>query len=291
MAIMPYLQRHRFADLIADLDGMDCWLRELGLEAKQDRAHFAIDILREADRGFQEFRATGQPCRIGNVNNYIFGICEGLEIHDIFQAFRQEPRERIAPALERTLSGPHRPAQENEGNADGRNVGFELALGAELRLLGATIELGEPDLQLVCEGNRYLLACKRPARREGIETCLRAARRQLEANLDGHDQPTFGVAVISVGRILNPGTLYFAAENERLGDRVQGLLEENMRHCVEVVRRHPAICGVLFHAATPADQGDGLLLRMSYSVLYDGGRPSAAFQQLGNYLRPIYGIA
>jgi len=288
---MPYLRRHRFADLLADLEGIDCWLQQLGLERKQDRAHYAINVLREAERGFQQFRDTGQPARVGHVDDYIFGICEALEVHDIYDAFSQEPRDRIGPRLDRALSGPHRPAQENENNADGRNIGFELALGAELRLLGATIALEEPDLQLVCGANRYLLACKRPARRQGIESCLRGARRQLEANLQGADDNTYGVAVISVGRILNPGTLYFAADNERLGDRVQALLHENARHCCEVVRRHPAICGVLFHAATPADRGDGLLLRMSYSVLYDGGRPSAPFQQLGNYLRPIYGIA
>jgi hypothetical protein len=166
-----------------------------------------------------------------------------------------------------------------------------LALGAELRLLGATAALEEPDLQLVCGANRYLLACKRPAGRQSIESRLRGARRQLEANLQNADDRTYGVAVISVARVLNPGTLYFLAELERLGDRVQALLDENVRHCREVVRRHPAICGVLFHTATPADRGDGLLLRMSYSVLYDGGRPSAAFQQLGNCLGPIYGIA
>ena len=288
---MPYSRRHRFAELLANLDGIDCWLREIGLEAKKDRAHFAINVLREAERGFRQSRETGQPARVGNINDYIFGICEALEIHDIYQAFRQEPREQIAPRLERALSGPHRPADENENNADGRNIGFELALGAELRLLGATVALEEPDLQLVCGENRYLLACKRPARRQSIESCLRAARRQLDANLHNADDHTFGVAVISINRTLNPGTLYFAAQNERLGDRAQAILEENGHQCREVVRRHPLICGVLFHIATPGDQGGGLLLRMSYSVLYDGGRPSAAFQQLGNHLRPIYEIA
>lgn len=288
---MPYLVRHRFADLITGLEGLDCWLRALGLEARQDRAHFAVDVLREADRGFQRFRDTGEPARVGNINDYIFGICEALEIHDFYQAFRHEAREQIAPKLQRALNGPHRPALENEDNADGRNIGFELALGAELRLLGAETALEEPDLQLTCGENRYLMACKRPARRRGIESCLRSARKQLVANLENAGGNTYGLAVISVSRVLNPGTLYFGRELERLGDRVQALLDENLHHSREAVRRHPAICGVLFHAATPADQGDGLLLRMSYSVLYDGGRPSAAFQQLGDYLAPIYGIA
>jgi len=286
---VPYLQRYKFADLIAELAGLDCWLEDLGLKSKQDRVHFAIDVLHQAENAFQRMRATGEPARAGNVDNYIFGICEALEIRDIYLAFRDEPKDKLAPILERALSGPHRPADETERNTDGRNIAFELALGAELKLRGADVTLAEPDLRVSTAGGTYLLACKRPAREQSIRAAIRSASQQLDENLQNSDQDVFGVMTISVSRILNPGTLFFGGHLERFGDRVQALLADHNRDSERAIMRHPSICAILFHAATPNNQGDGLF-RMSYSVLSDCGRPSEAFRRFGLVLKPVYNI-
>jgi len=50
----------------------------------------------------------------------------------------QQLRERLT----RALSGPALPEAETAISRDGRNVMFELALGAEWALCGANVELG-----------------------------------------------------------------------------------------------------------------------------------------------------
>lgn len=284
---MPTLQRYKYADLIADLEGIDCWLDRLGLNSKQDRAHFAIDILRQAERDFQEAQAAGRAAPIGDVDNYMFGICEALETRDIYRAFKDERTERLASTLERALSGPHQPALENERNADGRNVGFELAIAADLRLRGAAITLEEPDLKLTVDGHNYLLACKRPLRHAGIPACIRGATRQLRKALNHDGEQAHGVIAISVSRILNPGTHFFIRHLEVLGDRAHELLKENEDLCQKAARDVPSICAVLFHIATPGKL-EGVLVRMNFSVLYDVGVPSAAFERIACHIDPMY---
>jgi hypothetical protein len=284
---MPTLQRYKYAELLANLEGIDRWLHQLGLDSKQDRVHFAIDVLREAEHGFQEARAAGRAEKIGNIEEYMFGLCEALEIHDIYRAFRDEATDRLSSTLERALSGPHRPALENARNADGRNVGFELALAADLRLRGAAITLEEPDLKIMIDNHHYLLACKRPLRQAGIPACIRGATRQLREHLNNGGEQVHGVVAISVSRILNPGTHFFIRHLEVLGDRVQELLTENKIHCQRAAREVPAICAVLFHIATPGEI-DGLLVRMNFSVLFDAGVPSAAFERLARHVGPLY---
>jgi hypothetical protein len=257
------------------------------LDSKQDRVHFAIDVLRQAERSFQEAQAAGRAAPIGNVDNDMFGICEALEFRDIYRAFKDEQTERFASTLERALSGPHRPALENEGNADGRNVGFELAIVADLRLRGAAITLEEPDLKLTVDGHDYLLACKRPLRHAGIPACIRGATRQLRETLNHAGEQAHGVIAISVSRILNPGTHFFMRHLEVLGDRAHELLKENEGKCQKAARDVPAICAVLFHIATPGEI-DGVLVRMNFSVLSDAGIPSDAFERIARHVEPMY---
>lgn len=113
------------------------------------------------------------------------------------------------------------------------------------------------------------------------------AGRQIRESLASAGQPASGVIAISVGRILNPGTHYFAAHLEVLGDRVLHLLEANMRDCQRAARATPNICAVLFHVGTPGHQAD-LITRMTYSVLYDAGAPSEAFERLARNIEPLY---
>src|SRR4029077_8568134 len=117
--------------------------------------------------------------------------------------------------------------------------------------------------------------------------CIRGATRQLRENLEHAGEQVHGVIAISVSRILNPGTHFFIRHLEVLGDRVQELLTENMAPCRRAARDVPAICAILFHVATPGDI-EGTLVRMNYSVLFDAGVPSPAFELLGRHIGPMY---
>lgn len=283
---MSPIRRYRYADILADLEGIDDWLARMGLPRRNDRIRFAIDVLRRAEAGLRATQENQQPEVIGDQENYSFGICEALEIRDIYLAFKDEPPEQIAGILGRALSGPHHPRNENDRNHDGRNIGFELAFGADLKLRGLAVELAEPDLNLVIENQRYLIACKRPRRRESIPTAIRMAARQLRENLRRAAPGTHGVIAISVSWILNPGIYFFVEHLERLGDRGQELLEANMEEC-RTSNRRGDVSATLFHVSTPSDQ-QGLLTRMTHFNVYDNGVPSAAFDLLGEHLTRAY---
>ena len=107
-----------------------------------------------------------------------------LEAYNIYRAFHKDSSPVPVETLKRALSGPLQPIEENQKNRDGRNIWFELTLAAEWRLRGASVSLGEPDLRLTRDGIPFLVACKRPASNQNIDANLRAAFKQLEANLD-----------------------------------------------------------------------------------------------------------
>src|SRR5256884_3775177 len=96
------------------------------------------------------------------------GLVEALEFSDIFRAFEKDDPKVIGPKLERALSGPLRPADETPKNSDGRNTMFELAFAAQLRLRGAEVSVGEPDIAVTLSGRRFLIECKRPFREDSV---------------------------------------------------------------------------------------------------------------------------
>ncbi len=156
----------RYADILQNLQGFDDWLQRLGVPVRQaDRAHRAIRVLEKAERAF--LNGTNQADGISK-SDYLFGLTEALELHDVYLAFRDYPPQQLCERLTRALSGPALPESETATSRDGRNVMFELALGAEWALCGAKVELLEPDLVLKVPDRGYLIACKR----EGAEDAI-----------------------------------------------------------------------------------------------------------------------
>ncbi len=279
---------YKYAELLERLNRIDEWFDKLGIPPKNDRVHFAIEVLREAEGGFRKMRETGQPTKVGRIEDFLFGIVEALEIHDIYAAFEHDPPALVAPSMERALSGPSRPIEENQRNADGRNIGFELALAAEWRERGARVDLAEPDLRLTVDHECYLVACKRPLRQDSIRGCIRGAASQLNEHLSTAGENTHGVIAISLSRILNPGDKFFAGELERLGDILERHIRQNEHHWKKA-ELHDKICAVLFHAATPAEHADkGGLLRMTFSVGIPAGDETPVFKTLAEHLKGMY---
>jgi hypothetical protein len=248
------MQTFKYCDLLHRLEGFDDWLRSLGLTPRaNDRIHQAFKTLSMADAASRKGRETGQYTNVGA--GHLFPLVEALEAHHIFCAFEKESSDTFANALKRALSGPAQPIDEkNKANRDGRNIWFELALAAEWRLRGATVHLGEPDLQLVRDGKTFLVACKRPARENSVRANIRGAISQLNDNLRLAPQDVFGVIAISLSSVLNPGDKYWSGDLEQLGNLLQGLMLQYSRYW-RSAESDPRICSIMFHVATPSDIG------------------------------------
>ena len=156
--------------------------------------------------------------------------------------------------------------EKNEANRDGRNIWFELALAAEWRMRGATVQLGEPDLQLFRDNKTFLVACKRPASENSVRANVRSAISQLNDHLRLASQDVFGVVAISVSRVLNPGNRYWSGSLEELGSLLHQMMLQ-YRPYWRSADPHPRICAILFHTATPSDVGQKVDLSLAtYSV-------------------------
>jgi hypothetical protein len=258
------MQRLTYSELLNRLDDFDAWLCSLGVKLRpNDRLHEAFKVLRRAEDASRKGRETGIYIDISPGD--WFPIVEALEAHDVFAAFQNDPSPAIAAALNRALSGPIQPIDENPKNRDGRNIWFELTLAAEWKLRGASVSLGEPDLCLTRGGLTFLVACKRPAHEKSIQTNMRDAVRQLQRNLGKTPDNVFGVAAISLSCVLNDGNQVFSGEMNALG----GLLENELNKCEPYLRtvHHPKICAVILHVATPGLGGSEVdLVRASFTV-------------------------
>jgi hypothetical protein len=259
------MRKFKYSDLLADLEGFDPWLLNLGLKViKNDRIHQAFAVLRMAEEASRNGRETGQYSAVRG--EHLFPLIEALEAYEIFMAYRADSSSVLSSSLKRALSGPVQPSMENERNRDGRNIWFELVLAAEWKLRGAQVHLGEPDLRLVHNNTRFLIACKRPAREESVRANIRAAISQLNENLKSAPKDTFGVVSISLSYVLNNGTKYWTGEIEQLGD----LLHQQMvryRSVWQSAEADSRICAILFHAATPSDLGKDVDLSLAtYAV-------------------------
>ena len=265
----------KFSEILDALKSLDGWLASLGIKSKTDRIHHAIEIVEKANKGWKNLRESNEPTKIGRVDDYYFGLVEALEFSDIFRAFENEDSKLIAPKLARALSGPLCPADETPRNSDGRNSMFELGFAAQLRLRGAEVYLGEPDIAVILSKRRFLIECKRPFREESISANVRGAAEQLKVHLEA-DSAAGGILALSATRILNPGTKLFVvpteAARERLGDRVEQLMREK-EHAWKKYDFHPRVAAVCFHVSTPGVIEDrDLFTMMSYVVARPVGK-------------------
>ena len=242
------MERLTYSDILHRLEGFDSWLARLGLTPRpNDRIHEAFKFLRRAEELSRKGQETGTYADI-HPNDW-FPVMEALEAHDVFAAFHDDPSPAVALNLKRALSGPSQPIMEHSRNGDGRNVWFELALAAEWRLRGAEIRLDEPDLCLTKDEVTFLIACKRPASNNSIQSNLEDAIKQLQENLDNSKGNCFGVAAISLSRVFNAGDQVFTGDMSGLRNHFDSWTDRNMPYFAKI--NDARICCVLFHLATP----------------------------------------
>jgi len=275
----------RYSDLLLRLEGFDPWLSSLGITPHpNDRIHAAFKILRKAEEVSRRGRETGVYTNI-QAGDW-FPIVESLEACDVFSAFQTEPSPAITAALKRALSGPAHPIGESPKNRDGRNIWYELALGAQWKLRGARVVVAEPDLQLIKDGITFLVACKRPAKEQSIHANIRDAVEQLQDNLDKVPQGAFGVAAINTSCVFNRGDKVFSGNLNTLGTLLEKELDKHRRYLLSV--HDPRICCVMFDVATPSVGGQNVdLLRASYTVAQELKYPSIGSKTFRAHLRDI----
>ena len=253
---MNHTEIIRYQDILRDFDGFDDWLKRLGVPVQlSDRGHNCIRLLQKAERAFQN-GLDGEAAHISK-SEYLFGLTEALELHDVYLAFRSYPSQELRTRLIRALSGPTLPEAETAKNRDGRNIMFELALGAEWTLCGRDVELQEPDLLLRTPPRNYFVACKRPEHEHGIRAAVKDAARQLREVLHSASADYFGLIAISLSRVLNHGNKFFSGNYEQLSLLLNELMSVQ-RNNWRTVEFHPRNVAVMFHAHTPADWGSGL---------------------------------
>jgi hypothetical protein len=286
--IVKQVDKIRYATILRNLGGFDDWLTGLGVQVRQsDRAHNAIRILERAEHAFVN-RIDGASAGISN-SEYLFSLTEALELQDVYLAFRNHPTQALRERLTRALSGPVLPEAETPKNRDGRNVMFELALGAEWALLGTPVELLEPDLLLRAPNANYLVACKRPDHEHGIRAAVRSAARQLRSALSASPNNYLGIIAVSLSSALNRGRAFFAGGYEQLSEHLNVLMAKH-RPTWRTTDFHSRNIAILFHAHTPADWGDGLF-RLSAALVGPTLREGAVHQGLKDDLTRLYSVA
>jgi hypothetical protein len=268
------MKRTKFSEILDTLKTLDHWLARLGIKCTTDRIHHAIGVVEKANEGWKKLRETKQPAKIGNADDYYFGLVEALEFSDIFQAFENEDPKVVGPKLERALSGPPRPADETTKNSDGRNTMFELALAAQMKLNGAQVSIGDPDVKVILSGKPFFVECKRPFRQDSLRANVRGAAGQLGTHLET-DPDAGGIVAVSVTRLLNSGDKLFVAASEpgkeRLGDRIEQMVTDTERGWNKY-EFHPRISALFFHVRTPGVIEDQDLFSM---VTYAVAKPIA----------------
>lgn len=254
----------RYSAVLEELKAFDEWLQRLGIPVQQaDRAHRAIRILAKAEHAFQD-QLEESAAGISKTE-YLFSLTEALELNDVYLAFRNHPAGQLRERLIRALSGPALPEHEVQSNRDGRNIMFELALGAEWAQRGAEVDLVEPDLFVKTPDANYFVACKRPDYEHGIRAAVHDAASQLRDVLSNDKTESFGVIAISLSRVLNRGRAFFSGTHEQLNNLLQSMMGKHL-HSWKNTDFHSRNIAVLLHIHTPADWGDGLF-RMSTSVV------------------------
>jgi hypothetical protein len=276
-----------YADILRDLEGLDEWLRSLGMPVRtMDRAHYALQKLEKAQQAF--VAGTDHVAGVSK-SDYLFGLTETLELRDVYCAFRDHPPEQLCDRLTRALSGPPLPDAETANNRDGRNVTFELALGAEWALAGGKVEFVEPDLILRAPERSYLVACKRPEHEHRIRASVRGAASQLRVALSSASVDHFGIVAVNLSRILNHGDMYFSGRYEDLSQLLNGLMSAH-RPDWRTIDIHPRNIAVLFYACTPADWGEGLYRLSAMRIVQASGEYSVNHRNLENDLNELYAV-
>ena len=272
---------------------MDEWLRSLGIAPKQDRWHQAAEMVQRGKEQRDFIENGGSRERI---DNYVDGLFEAMEIHEIMRAFRGNTPEVLKVKLARALCGPASPLEERPKNSSARNTMFELSLAADWKNSGIDVELGEPDIRIRFAPAAYQVECKRPFSENSVRSNIVDAASQLGDILDTPgNENDYGIVAISLSRVFRKGNLVcFAPEgtgrrviNETLAEMLDENVDEwGLRRFREL---HERIVAVMFHLAAPWDINGERLIHLSTSNFIETGKNAAGWKALQENLENMRG--
>ena len=266
------------------LSQLDSWLRSLQIEPKDDRWHQAAEMVRRAQVQREAIERGSPRARI---DNYIDGLFEAMEIHEIMRAFQGDTSSQLKAKLERALCGPISPFDERPKNSAARNTMFELALAADWKNSGVDLELGEPDIRIHFGNSTFQVECKRPFSEHSVRGNITDAASQLgkELNKPGNEND-YGIVAISLSRVFRKGNLVcFAPEGmgrKMISDALAETLDENTEAwgLKRFGMLHERIVAVMFQLATPWDIKGERLIHLSTSNFMETGKNSTGWKIL-----------
>lgn len=281
-----------FDEIIKTLDTLNEWLCSLGISSKRDRWHEAALTVQRAKEQRERVECGESP---SPASNYVAGLFEAMEIHEIMRAFKGDTSEALKRKLARALCGPVSPLEETPKNSEARNTMFELALAADWKNAGATVELGEPDIFVRDRNACFRVECKRPYRGHSVRANIRDAASQLGRELDREENKTdFGIIAVSLSRVFTQGNLVcFAPEGEGrrvIGAALEDMLEQNrtewrIREFLDFQER---ITAVMFHLAVPWDVRGERFIHLSTANFVQAGQRPEGFRVMGEVMSRLY---
>jgi len=249
------MRTERYDETGRKLSALGERLEGLGVRNASDRmATYSKDIRELTSAVERDSVATVLEHR--GIERLVASLFEGSILADLHEELEGQTLDEIAGRLRRIFRGPANAVDETPGKAaDARNVMFELQIGCRFSRVGGAVTFPEPnpDVDVVHEGRRYLIQCKRPFYRHTIGKEIEAAAAQLVRDLDAAgDDNARGIAAVSVSRALNPDFGLFNATRPgaiaALGDKVQAVAAETQASWAALDNR---ITAILLHCATP----------------------------------------
>ncbi len=280
-----------FDAVLESLSKLDPWLESLGIEPKPDRWHQAVQMVKRAKVQRQLVERGGPRTYI---HNYMDGLFEALEIHEIVVAFQGDRSPALKTKLMRALCGPISPFDEQPKNSEARNTMFELSLAADWKNAGSEVEVGEPDIKLRAPVALFQTECKRPFSENSVRNNIEDAASQLGKvlNKPGNEHD-YGIVAISLSRVFTQGNLGCYAPagigKQIIGEALADILDENtlswgLRRFREM---HPRIVAVMFHLTAPWDIGGERLIHLSTSNFIETGNDSEGWRILREHVESL----
>lgn len=286
------MQVATFDGVVQFLKELDPWLRLLGVEPKNDRWHEALKVAEQAQEQLERIRR-GEKRQY--IDNYISGLFDAAEIHEIFRAFGTVNSPAVKEKVLRAIAGPIAPLSEQPKNSTARNAMFELSLAADWKNGGAHVVLGEPDIELILAAIRFIVECKRPFFNHTIRGNLREAASQLGKELDKRgNENAYGIVAISLSRAFTQGDLVCFADEREGRDFVIGTLQRLIDENREAwgidgsENFHPRIVAVMFHLSVPWDMNGQRLVHTAMSNFVKIGRDTTGWEILTKNLPALY---
>jgi hypothetical protein len=286
-----YMKVAGFDAVLKSLNKLDPWLRSLGIEPKSDRWHQAIQIV---DRAKEQRAIVERGGRREHIGNYMDGLFEAMEIHEIVEAFSGESSPAFKGKLERALCGPISPFDEQPKNSEARNTMFELSLAADWKNAGNQVEVGEPDIKLRAPAALFQTECKRPFSENSVRRNIEDAASQLGKELNKPcNENDYGIIAISLSRVFTKGNLGCFAPagigKQVIGEALAEVLDENTQQwgLKRFREMHPRIVSVMFHLAAPWDIGGQRLIHLSTSNFLETGNDARGWNILRNHVESL----